>query len=222
MGVLLMLMTIGGLFVAVILLVAASLTRKAWLAKFTIGGVAVWLGFYAVLLVGFSMASKTRVLEVGQAKEFCGFYLDCHMHVEMTGVRTSKSLGDRVATGKFYLVGLRVFSDAKNPNIAFRLIQPNAVIPVGDESLIRRDVAAEATLPSAGVDLGREIKGRQTIEKEIVFDVPEDLRDPKLHVVEGYGIDNTLEAVLIDDEDSILHARTFFDLREQTDTAGVK
>jgi hypothetical protein len=171
MGVLLMLMTIGGLFVAVILLIVASLTRKGWLAKFTVAGVAVWLGFYAILLVGFSMASKTRVLEVGEAKEFCGFYLDCHMHAEMTSVRTSKSLGDRAANGTFYIVGLRVFSDAKNPNIAFRLIQPNAAVPVGDESLIRRDMAAEATLPSAGVDLGREIKGRETIEKEIVFDV---------------------------------------------------
>jgi hypothetical protein len=174
------------------------------------------------MLIGFSMASKTRVLEVGQAKEFCGFYLDCHMHVEMTGVRTSKSLGDRVANGTFYVVGLRVFSDAKNPNIAFRLIEPRALIEVDDYTAINRDLGAEALLPTAAVDLGGEIKGRQTIDKEIVFDVPQDLPDPQLSIAEGYGIDNTLEAVLIGDEDSIRHARTVFDLREQTDTSGVK
>lgn len=216
MGVLLMLMTIAGLFVAVILLIAASLTKKAWLAKFTAGGVLVWAGFYLLLLLGFSFASKTRVLEVGQAKEFCGFYIDCHMHVEMTGVSTARSLGDRTANGTFYIVGLRVFSDAKNPNIPFRLIEPRALIEVDDHTAIGRDLGAEALLPSAAVDLGREIKGAETIEKEIVFDVPKDLREPKLSIAEGYGIDSALEAVLIDDEDSILHARTVFDLREQS------
>src|SRR4051794_27769673 len=103
MGVLLLLMTIGGLFVAVIMLVAASLTRKAWLAKFTVGGVAVWLAFYVVMLVGFSLASKEKVLAAGEAKEYCGFYLDCHLHTVVTGVRTAKMIGGRRASGTFYI-----------------------------------------------------------------------------------------------------------------------
>src|SRR5437870_2547686 len=102
MGVLLMLMTIAGFFAAVVLLIVASLTKKGWLAKFTIGGAAVWLAFYAVMLVGFSLASKEKVLAAGEAKEYCGFYLDCHVHTTVTGVRTAKSIGDRTATGTFY------------------------------------------------------------------------------------------------------------------------
>ncbi len=119
-----MLMTIGGLLVAAILLVTSLITNKVWLTKFTLGAVSVWLMFYAVTLLGFSLTSKQKVLGVGEAKEFCGFYLDCHMHAEVTGLRMAKQIGNLTANGTFYIVGVRVFSDAKNPNIAFRLIQP--------------------------------------------------------------------------------------------------
>ena len=222
MGVILMLMTIGGLIVAGILLITSLITRKAWLTKFTVGCVAVWFVFYAVMLLGFSSASKGRVLAVGEAKEYCGFYLDCHMHSEVTSVRTAKAIGDRTARGSFYIVGVRIFSNARNPNITFRLVNPNAKVMVTDDSVIDRDLEAEALLPSAAIDLGGDIKGHQTIEKEIVFDIPDDLKNPKLDITEGYGIDNTIEAVLIDDEDSIGHGRTYFSLQPQVDTASVK
>jgi len=222
MGVLLMLMTIGGLIAAGVVLVVSVITKKRWLARFTIAGVAVWLVFYAAVLLGYSAVSKDRVLGPGEAKEFCGFYLDCHMHAEVTSVRTAKQIGGLTADGTFYVVGVRVFSDAKNPNIAFRLIEPRALIEVNDTKAIKRDLAAEALLPTADVDLGGEIKGSQTIDKEIVFDVPVTLADPKLSMAEGYGIDNAIEAVLIDDEDSIRHGRTYFDIQEQNLAAGVK
>jgi hypothetical protein len=221
MGVLLMLMTIGGLVVAGILLVTSLITRKIWLTRFTLGCVVIWFVFYAVMLLGFSLASKERVLGIGEPKEFCGFYLDCHMHAELTSVRTTDRIGDRTANGMFYIVGIRVFSDARNPNISFRLVEPRALIEVNDHTVIKRDLDAEAQLPSAVVDLGGEIKGRQTIDKEIVFDIPRDLHSPELHLAEGYGIDSALEAVLIDDEDSIGHARAFFVLRPDNQNAGV-
>lgn len=212
MGVILMLMTIVGLFTAVILLVAAFLTRTTRLAKFTFAAIAIWLGFYVVLLLGFSLASKPHALGVGEAKEFCGFYIDCHIHVQLTSVRTTGEIGDRKANGTFYIVGLRVLSDAKNPNLPFRLIEPRALIEVNDHTVIERDRAAEAWLPTASVDLGGEIKGSQTIDKEIVFDIPKDLPDPELHMAEGYGIDYAIEAFLIDDQDSIWHQHTYFAL----------
>jgi hypothetical protein len=222
MGVLLILMTIGGLAIATLLLMFSLITKRTWLTKFTIGGTAVWVVFYIAMLLGYSAASKDRVLGIGEAKEFCGFYLDCHMHAEVTSVRTAKQVGSEIAQGTFYIVGVRIFSDARNPNIAFRLIDPNAKVFVTDDSMIDRDLAAESQLPSGAVDLGGEIKGRETIDKEIVFDIPPNLTDPKLHIAEGYGIDNTIEAVLIDDEDSIRHARTYFDIQEQNIAAGVK
>lgn len=108
MSVLLMLMTISGLIVAAVVLVMSLITRTRWLVRFVIAGVAVWLVFYAAMLLGYSAASKDRVLGIGEAKGFCGFYLDCHMHAEVTSVRTAKQIGSRVANGTFYIVGLRL------------------------------------------------------------------------------------------------------------------
>lgn len=221
MGVLLMLITIGGLIGASVLLVIAFLGHKAWLARFTLCAVAVWFVFYVVMLVGFSLASSEKVLALNEPKEYCGFYLDCHMHTAVTGVRTAKQIGDRVAQGEFQIVKVKVFSDAKNPSIAFRLLEPKAriVFPGGEK--LERDLDAEKLLPRAGISLGSDIRGRESIEKEIVFDVPASTPDAKLLITEGYGIDKVIERFLIGDEDSLFHAQTFFKLQEQTNTAGL-
>ncbi len=62
MGVLLILMTIGGLIVAAVLLVLSLFTKRAWLAKFTLGGISIWFVFYTTILLGFSLTSKERML----------------------------------------------------------------------------------------------------------------------------------------------------------------
>ena len=219
MGVLLMLMTIGGLVVALVLLAVAVFGKKPWLAKFTLGGIAVWLVFYAAMLIGFSLTSKEKVLASGEAKEYCGFYLDCHLHTTVTGVRTAKSIGTATAKGTYYIAKVKVFSDAKNPQINLRLLEPKARVVRADGNKIERDTVAESQLPTASVRLDADIDNRQTIEKEIVFDVPEPATELKLLITEGYGIDKVIEHVLIGDEDSLFHAQTFFELKEQTQTA---
>src|SRR4051812_5078577 len=104
MGVLLMLMTIGGLIVAAILLVVAWLNESSWLRKFVIGGVAVWFVLYISMLVGFSLGSSEHTLAIGESKKYCGFYLDCHLHTAVTKVSRTNALGDRTANGEFYIV----------------------------------------------------------------------------------------------------------------------
>ena len=201
MGVLMMLMTIGGLFVAAILMVFALWKKLAWLKKFVVGGVAMWFVFYAIALFGFSLTSQEKILSLNEPKAFCGFYLDCHMHTEITDVRTAKNIGDKTANGTFLIAKVKVFSDAKNPAIAFRLLEPKAEL-----------------LPTAQNQLNQDIKGKETIEKEIVFDVPEPSKDLKLLITEGYGIDKVVEAVLVGDEDSVLHQKTVFKINPQNQT----
>lgn len=222
MGVLLMLMTIGGLATALVLLVIAVATKKNWLRNFVVGGVAVWFVFYGVMLLGFSLTSTERVLAAGEAKEYCGFYIDCHLHTAVTNVRTAKTLGSVSANGTFYIAKIKVFSDAKNSEINLHLIEPKARVVLANSEHVERDLAAESTLPTSNIKLDQNISNSQTIEKEIVFDVPADASDLKLLITEGYGIDKTIEHVLVDDEDSIFHAQTFFELREQNVTASVK
>ena len=212
----------AGFFTAVVLLIAASLTKKAWLAKFTVGGVGVWLVFYAAMLLGFSLTSTEKVLAAGEAKEYCGFYIDCHMHTTITGIRTAQSIGDKQAHGQFYIVNVKVFSNARNPAIAFRLLESKARVFLANGEKIARDTSAESLLATANIDLGGDIKGSQTIEKEIVFDIPVGSAEPKLLITEGYGIDKVIERILVGDEDSLLHAQTFFELKERNETARVK
>jgi hypothetical protein len=219
MGVILMLMTIGGLIVAVILLVIAFITKKSWLKKFVMGGVAVWFIFYAAMLIGFSLTSREQTLGLNEAKEYCGFYLDCHMHTAVTGVRTAKTLGDLAANGQFYIVTVKVFSNARAATLGLLTVDAHVVDDGGHT--YTRDVQAEAQLPQQPA-FEKRIPPVESFEKEIVFDLPMDVKNPRLDMREGYGIDHAIEAVVIDDEDSILHKRKYFKLQEQNDTASVK
>lgn len=218
MGVLMMLMTISGLFVAAILMIFALWKKLAWLKKFVFGGVAMWFVFYAIALVGFSLTSQEKVLSLNEPKAFCGFYLDCHLHTEITDVRTAKNIGDKTANGTFLIAKVKVFSDAKNPNIAFRLLEPKAELKDETGRTFTRNTEAENLLPTAQTQLNQDIKGKEIIEKEIVFDVPAPSKDLKLLITEGYGIDKVVEAVLVGDEDSILHQKTVFKINPQNQT----
>jgi hypothetical protein len=222
MGVFLMLMTIGGVIFAIILAAIALVTNRSWLLKFTLSAVAVWFLFYGVMLIGFSVFSKENTLSLNEPKAYCGFYLDCHMHTMVTGVHTANAIGDQSAQGMFYIVNVKVFSDAKNPNITMRLVTPDAVVVDGNGTKYWRNKQAESLLPSAAADLGGDIRSRDIIEKEIVFDLPKGVPNPRLDIRDGYSIDHAIEAVLIDDEDSVFHKRNYFKLPEQTETAGVK
>ncbi len=134
-------------------------------------------------------------------------------------MRTAKQIGDREAKGEFYIVKVKVFSDAKNPNIAFRLLEPKAEIADVQGHIYMRNKAIENLLPTSQIQLNQDIKGTETLEKEIVYDITGPSDQLKLLVTEGYGVDKYIEAVLIDDEDSILHKQTYFKLPEQNVTA---
>lgn len=222
MGVLLMIVTVLGLVGAALVVAFALVTGKAWVARFVLAAAGVWAVTYTLLLVGASVTSKERLLAVGEAKEYCGFYLDCHLHTMVTAVRTAKTIGDRTAKGTYYIASVRVFSDARNPAIKLHLLEPKARVIGADGLYIERDTAAEAALPTADAALDRDIDNSEAITKEIVFDIPASVTRPRLLITEGYGIDKTIEHLLIGDEDSVFHAQTFFDLEVQPETTGVE
>ena len=160
--------------------------------------------------------SEEKVLALNEPKEYCGFYLDCHLHTSILEVRTAKQIGTQTAQGIFYIVKVKVSSDAKNPNIAFRLLEPKAEIHASGGKVYTRIAEAESQLPTAQVQLNQDIKGTETIEKEIVFDITEPSGKLKLLITEGYGVDKYIEAVLVDDDDSILHKQKYFNLEKAT------
>ncbi|MEO7539999.1 MAG: hypothetical protein ABIV21_08215 [Pyrinomonadaceae bacterium] len=216
MGVLLMLITIGGLVVAGVLLVVSAFGKKTWLRNFTLRGTAVWFVFYAVMLIGSSIFSKERTLSLNEAKEYCGFYLDCHMHTAVIGVRTAKTLGNRTGNGEFYIIKVKVFSDAKQALLGLLTVDAHVVDDRNNQ--YSRDMFAESQL-TPQPDFEQKILPAESFEKEIVFDLPSDMKNPRLDLREGYGVDHVIEAILIDDEDSICHKRNYFKLQEQNETA---
>ena len=213
MGVLLMLLTIGGLGVAFLLMIVAGVTRAVWLAKFIFGAVGVWFGVYAVMLVTISLASEEKILGLNEPKAFCGFYLDCHLHASVSGVRKTKTIGNKTAVGEFYLVRIKVSSDARraelnlrNPQFVIKDARGRKYEPILD--LEKTEPFWEQKVPAGGA-----------FEKEMVFDLPSDAENPRLDISEGIGADKIIESFLVGDEDSIFHERVWFDVEPKAQTA---
>ena len=188
-------------------LIVAFWKKLSWLKKFVFGGVSVWFIFYAIMLFGFSLLSEEKTLVLNEPKEFCGFYLDCHMHTAVTGVRKAKTIGDKKQMANFTLCKVKVFSDARQATLG--LITVDAKVVDESKNEYKRDEEAEKQLGEQP-PFDRRITPTESFEKEIVFDLPADVKNPRLDIREGFGIDHVIEAVLVDDEDSVLHKRKFY------------
>jgi hypothetical protein len=168
---------------------------------------AAWLGAYATVLVVTSLMSRQRTLAVGETKRFCGFYLDCHIGVAVEKVDTTSTIGSISAGGTFYIVTLRVSSDAKR--VPLRLEQPDVAIVDAEGFRHERSEEVERQLERGQLgDLERPIEAGHSFTRTVVIDVPRDVRDPRLLVTMGGPLDRTVEMALIGDEDAWLHAAT--------------
>ena len=216
MGVVLLAMTIGGLIIAAILLIISRFAKLNWLKTFVLGGIATWLAGYLILLFVGSIFSEEKTLALNEPKEFCGFYFDCHLHTAVTNVRKTKTVGDKTANGEFYVVTVKVSSDAKQAPL--NLITPGFAVVDADGRHFERDASLEKPEPN----WEQKVPAGGSFEKEVVFDLPVNVQNPRLDIREGYGIDHAIEAILIGDEDSILHKRNYFKLEQQTQIVSVK
>jgi hypothetical protein len=201
LGILMVLATLGLAAVAAVALVLARLQQRPapWRPLALTG--AAWAVLYTGLLAGASLTSRERVLGLGEDKKFCGFYLDCHMQVAVTRVDTARQVDARRAGGVFYIVTLRVSSDAVAARL--RLLNPRLVLRDADGRRYEPVVADRDSL-------SRVIGPEETFTTRVVFDVPDGARQPLLDVTMGIWADRLIERFLIGDEDSLLHPRTVF------------
>lgn len=209
MGAVFLLMTVGGLIAAAVLLIVARATKKVWLKHFVFGGLTTWFAAYLFLLFLGSFFSAERTLGLNEPKEFCGFYFDCHLHTAVAGVRKTKTLGDKTANGEFYIVKVKVSSDARAATLG--LLTVDARVVDAQRQTYERDERAESFLGEQA-PFDKRISPAETFTKEIVFDLPPNVQNPRLDLREGYDIDRAVEAILIGDEDSIGHKRNYFRL----------
>jgi hypothetical protein len=205
-------------FVALAAVLVHALVRGNRRRAITAVGVgAGWSAVYLLAVVAVSLFSSQRVLGLGEAKRFCGFYLDCHAMISVVEVDTFTSLGSPdasvAAEGVFWVVTLRQNSDAVGAEIG--LDRPDAVLI--DESGRRhhRSDVGERALAAAGgpqPQLGRAIEPAESYSTRFVFDVPAEVAVPRMLVAERGWITRLSELFLLGDEDSVLHERSVFRL----------
>lgn len=206
-GVAILALTVLGLLVAAV--ASAVLIRRGQgaIARSIALVAAAWLGAYATVLVVTSLTSRERTLAPGETKRFCGFYLDCHMGVAVERVDTASTIAGISAGGTFYIVTLRVSSDAQR--VPLSLERPDVVIVDAEGFRHERSREAERQLTRGQlVDLERPVEAGHSFTRTVVIDVPRDVRNPRLLVTMGGPLDRTVELALIGDEDAWLHAPT--------------
>ena len=213
---LLTLMAVGG---AAIIAVLAYRKKNPGVMRTFAGGAAIIALAYSGGVIAFSAASNEQILEPGDIKWFCGFYLDCHLGVSVERTEKLAALptpsGSLKPAGSFHVLTLRLHNNAKNPNIDMLLYRPKARIidALGNE--YTRSTAGEAALAGGPrpAPLGAETKVTHTpVDATIVFDLPANIQQPRLQVSEGWIVDRIIELGLINDENSIFHRRSFFSL----------
>ncbi len=206
-GVPLLALTVLGLLAAGVGCIMLIRRGRAPVARSIALVIAAWVGAYATVLVVTSLASRERILALGETKRFCGFYLDCHMGVAVDRVDTMSTIGGIRAGGTFYVVTLRVSSDARR--VPLHLERPTIVIVDAEGFRHERSLDAEHALGRAQlIELERPVDAGDSFTRAVVIDVPHDVRDPRLHVTMGGLLDRTVELALIGDEDALLHAPT--------------
>ena len=204
-GVLILVITLFGLFAAGVASVVVARRGKTPVARAIALVGAAWLGAYATILIVTSLTSHERTLALGETKRFCGFYLDCHMAVAVERVDTMSAIGGVRAGGTYYVVTLRVSSNARRRPL--RLEQPDIVIVDAEGFRHERSLDAEHALGQLD-GLDRLVEAGASFTRAVVIDVPHDVRDPRLEVTMGGVVDRTVELALIGDEDAWLHAPT--------------
>ena len=190
----------GGLFVAAAR-VGLWFARKPKFAR--VAGTAVGIGgvLYFGLLLGFSASSHDRALALGQEKYFCE--IDCHLAYAVVDVK-SQLRGE----SKDYVVTLRTRFDEttispQRPKDAPLLPSPREVRMIDSSGRTYEPTS------TAGTSLMTPLRPGDSYNTEMAFHIPKDASGLRLLI---QTIPAWPDHVLIGDENSWLHKKTYFAL----------
>jgi uncharacterized membrane protein YuzA (DUF378 family) len=202
--------TILGLVGAAVALVRSLATGKSdrvrRIATASIG----WCALYMIVLIGMSWATKEKIVPPNTEEQLGGFYLDRDLAVSVVGVDHAKTIGSGshqlTAAGMFYIVKVRVRSTAKRATL--ELYDPQAIVVDTEGNRFERSQAAETVLTQAkgAEDLFvKSVGPGEEYTKDLVFDLPPRVLNPRLAMTEGDPVERFLALFLIGDEHSLLH-----------------
>lgn len=193
--------------------------KKIGRAKAAAAAALALSGIYFASLVGFSLTSREQVLGLNEQKYFCE--VDCHEAYSVVNVATTRTLGpapnQRSARGTFYLVTVKVWFDERTISSRRSKDKPLGPNPrwaiVRDERGRRYDIswAGEQALEQAQGEqppLNQWLKPGESYTTVLVFDLPSDVRNPRLLIAN----DEWITRFLIGHENSFFHKKAFFRL----------
>ena len=199
-------------------IIAVRRKRRTTTRNFALGA-ALLLLLYGGGVVVASAASQERVLAPGETKWFCGFYLDCHLGISLqrseTATAVSGPAGRLTANGRYHILTLRLHNSAKNPSLDMMMYRPRVEIVDAAGTRYRRSTAAESAFAAEKRSSPLAVETRvphKPVDATVVFDLPPDIRSPRLAISEGWIIDRVIELALVNDENSVLHKRTYIAL----------
>ena len=177
-------------------------------------------GTYLLALMAVSLLSRERLLPAGEVHRFCGLYLDCHRMVTVESVRYADTVAGQRARGRFALVTIRLASDARRVTLRSGHLQ--ATLRGTGGRTYPRALPAERALAAGATPTGLPNvplpPGVATLAT-IVFDIPKDEGVLQLRLWDADPVAALTELFLIGDEDSFLHARSWFVVEPPADLA---
>jgi hypothetical protein len=177
-------------------------------------------GGYVLSLLAVSLLSQPRLIPAGQPTRLCGLYLDCHRMVTVESVRYADTVAGRRAAGRYALVTVRLSSDAAA--VTLQSGRLGATLRGAGRTAYPRARRAERALAAAGIPAGLPdipLPAGVATRSTIVFDIPVDAGVLRLRIRDAHPLAAATELLLIGDEDSFLHARTWFVLDPPADLA---
>ncbi|HZD31268.1 MAG TPA: hypothetical protein VE779_06380 [Candidatus Angelobacter sp.] len=213
MAALCFLATVGLTLLLTIATVVLFFTRRRW-SRYSLLAIAGLLAGYAAVLGLFSWASFDRTVGRGDEKFFCA--LDCHIAYSVQGVERMKSIGDVTSQGEFVVVVLRSHFDERTiapwrGNAPHSPHPPNLELVDGAGHRYSVAAAGQQAWENAKANshsLTDPLRPGESFESVWVFDVPEKAKGIRFFA----GWHDFPSYLLIGDEDSPGHAKTYFAL----------
>lgn len=176
---------------------------------------------YGATLAAFSISSHEYTLKPGEEKYFCE--IDCHLAYSVPSVEQAAEVGGVRARGTFYVVTLKTRFDETtiSPRRGDGPLEPSPRgVSLEDESGRAIPIATEAqraleATSSAGKPLDTPLRPGESYLTRLVFDVPAAAGNLRLFVASPSS-PSWLGALIIGEEDSVLHKKTFLALPSAT------
>jgi hypothetical protein len=193
----------AGIFLALAAAVIAWFARKPKFARACLLTVSAGAALYLALLVSFSLASHPRILAHAQEKYFCE--IDCHLAYSLLDVKAEPG-----TASTHYTVTVRTRFDETTTSPS----RPkDAPLNPGPRTVLLIDAAGHQYRPVSieGTPLQTPLQPSDSYTTQLSFDVPPAIDTKSLRLL----LTTTPawpDRVVIGDENSLLHHKTYFAL----------